>query len=378
MDSLLVRRSSYVTKSGTNTYHGNAAYWWNGRLLNANDWMNKQGQIASGEPNQAGFSNANQWAASFGGPIIKNKTFFFVDYEGMRFVLPNQDLVTAPTPGFAAAVIANVPAAETSAFTTLMGLYTNAKGYGSAQVNPLSAGDSCSALTLAVSVPGFTPGVTPCSQSYTATPTALAWEYILGIRVDQKLGNNDNIFGRYKLDHGLQPTRLDPISPVFDANSLQPSWDSQVSETHVFGPTKTNSFTATLSHYVAQFQQGSQAAATFNYAQVFNEDSSQYNFTSPNGAAYAFPQGRNITQYQFIDDFSWTRGNHTFKFGENFRRYDVSDHNFFFNSPAVYWGYTTNWVTVFCGWPGISVPQEPQSIEQCADSPVGHRSVRPG
>ena len=358
---------SYVTKSGTNTYHGNAAYWWNGRLLNANDWMNKQGQIASGEPNQAGFSNANQWAASFGGPIIKNKTFFFVDYEGMRFVLPNQDLVTAPTPGFAAAVIANVPAAETSAFTTLMGLYTNAKGYGSAQVNPLSAGDSCSALTLAVSVPGFTPGVTPCSQSYTATPTALAWEYILGIRVDQKLGNNDNIFGRYKLDHGLQPTRLDPISPVFDANSLQPSWDSQVSETHVFGPTKTNSFTATLSHYVAQFQQGSQAAATFNYAQVFNEDSSQYNFTSPNGAAYAFPQGRNITQYQFIDDFSWTRGNHTFKFGENFRRYDVSDHNFFFNSPAVYWGYTTNGLQSFAD--GLAY-QYRKSLNQSSNVPI--------
>jgi hypothetical protein len=51
---------SYVTKSGTNQFHGNAEYWWNGRLLNANDWMNKQGQVASGEPNKAGFSNAHQ------------------------------------------------------------------------------------------------------------------------------------------------------------------------------------------------------------------------------------------------------------------------------------------------------------------------------
>ena len=61
--------------------------------------------------------------------------------------------------------------------------------------------------------------------------------------------------------------------------------------------------------------------------------SSIYNFSIPNrfNAAHAFPQGRNITQYQFIDDFSWTHGNHNFKFGENFRRYDVSDHNFFFN-----------------------------------------------
>jgi len=177
--------------------------------------------------------------------------------------------------------------------------------------------------------------------AYTATPKALAWEYIVSARVDQKLSANDNIFGRYKLDHGLQPTSLDPISSLFDANSLQPAWDAQAQETHVFGPNVTNSLTATFSHYVAIFN-APNAAKTFNYAEAFNEDQTIYNFTVPNNGAPSFPQGRNISQYQFIDDFSWTRGNHTFKFGENFRRYDVSDHNFFYNSPRVYWGYTTN------------------------------------
>jgi len=290
---------SYVTKSGTNAFHGNAMYWWNGRLLNANDWMNKQGQAAAHaidptQPaNQPGFSNANQWATSFGGPIIKNKTFFFVDYEGMRFVLPNQDLVTAPSSQFAAAAMAEVASlhpGESSTYNTLMGQWLNAKGYSSALPNPNSGTDSCSALTFTTSTWDPT---TPCSVSYTATPTALAWEYIFGVRVDQKLGNNDNLFGRYKLDHGLQPTRLDPINPVFDANSLQPSWDSQVSETHVFGPTKTNSFTATLSHYVAQFQQGSQAAATLNSAQTFSEDSNLYDFTSL--TAPLTPSRRDVT-----------------------------------------------------------------------------------
>jgi hypothetical protein len=366
---------TYVTKSGTNAFHGNAAYWWNGRLLNGNNWMNKQGQAAAHaidptQPaNQAPFSNANQWAASFGGPIIKNKTFFFVDYEGMRFLLPNVDQVTAPTPAFIAAAEANVAVVnpgESSTYNQFLGFYQNAPGYNSATPNlpgcfdslgnPVScasvaslpanggSGDSCNGLVLA----GFASGLgnTPCSQTYTAIPKALAWEYILGIRVDQKLGNNDNIFGRYKLDHGLQPTSLDPIDSRFDANSLQPSWDTQVSETHVFGPTKTNSFTATLSHYVALFTAPG-AAALFNYQEVFNEDSSLYNFTSPNATGASFPQGRNITQYQFIDDFSWTRGNHTFKFGENFRRYDISDHNFTINTPLVYWGYATNFLQSF-------------------------------
>ncbi|HEX4785562.1 MAG TPA: carboxypeptidase regulatory-like domain-containing protein [Candidatus Sulfotelmatobacter sp.] len=326
---------TYVTKSGTNTFHGNAAYWWNGRLVNANNWINKESQAFSGDKNQAPFSNANQWATSFGGPIIKNKTFFFVDYEGMRFLLPNVDQVTAPTTAFinaAEAEVALLHPAESPDYNKLMNFWQTAPGYSGATPNPVTPGDDCASLVL----PGFTSG-TPCSQTYIAVPKALAWEYILSFRVDQKLGNNDNIFGRYKLDHGLQPTSIDPINSLFDANSKQPSWDSQVSETHIFGPTKTNQFTATLSHYVAQFT-APQAEATFNYGQAFS-GFGQYDFTSPNAGAASFPQGRNITQYQFVDDFSWSHGNHTFKFGENFRRYDVSDHNFFYTNPLVYWGY---------------------------------------
>ena len=356
---------SYVTKSGTNQFHGNAAYWWNGRLLNANNWMNKQSELASGTPNIPAFSNANQWATSFGGPILKNKTFFFVDYEGMRFLLPNVDQVTSPSPQFIAAAenqVALLHPTESTDYNKLMSFYTSAPGYGGATPNAPIPGDSCTALTL----PGFAAGTTPCSVSYTATPKALAWEYILSFRVDQKLGNNDNIFGRYKLDHGLQPTTLDPINSLFDANSLQPAWDSQVSETHIFSPTKTNSFTATLSHYVAQFT-APQAAATFNYAQSFNEDQTIYDFTSPNNAITSFPQGRNITQYQIIDDFSWTRGNHTFKFGENFRRYDVSDHNFFYNSPRVYWGYTATTLQNFANGEAY---QYRKNLNQSSDVPI--------
>jgi hypothetical protein len=330
---------TYVTKSGSNGYHGNAMYWWNGRYLNANNWINKESQIATGLPNQAAFSNANQWATSFGGPIIKDHTFFFVDYEGMRFLLPNVDTVTAPTPAFVTAAenaVASLHPAESPDYNKLMSLWQGAPGYATAPQNPVEAGDVCDALGQPGGLPGWVSG-TPCGQTWVITPKALAWEYILGVRVDQKLGANDNIFGRYKLDHGLQPTSLDPINSAFNANSLQPSWDAQASETHVFGPTKTNSFTATVSHYVAIFD-APNAAATFNYAQEFSGFGA-YDFTRPNATAIDFPQGRNITQYQFIDDFSWTRGNHTFKFGENFRRYDVSDHNFFFVNPAVYWGY---------------------------------------
>ena len=68
---------NYVTKSGGNNFHGNAVYYWNGSAMNANDWFN----VATDTPKS--FDNANQWAASFGGPIKKDKLFFFVNTEGL-------------------------------------------------------------------------------------------------------------------------------------------------------------------------------------------------------------------------------------------------------------------------------------------------------
>src|SRR5262249_48104663 len=73
---------NYVTKSGTNGCHGNAAWYYNGRTMNANDWFNN----ATGTDRP--FSVSNEWAASVGGRIIKDKLFFFADNEGLRYVLP--------------------------------------------------------------------------------------------------------------------------------------------------------------------------------------------------------------------------------------------------------------------------------------------------
>lgn len=73
---------SFLTKSGGQTFHGNLQYYWNGRVLNANDWFSN----AYGYPRP--FDNAHQWAGSLGGPIVKNKLFFFFDTEGMRVFTP--------------------------------------------------------------------------------------------------------------------------------------------------------------------------------------------------------------------------------------------------------------------------------------------------
>src|SRR5579875_3700163 len=63
---------NYVTKSGSNAFHGNAEYWWTGSYLDANNWFNGLSTPALPTP----FNNNNQWAASLGGPIKKDKLFF--------------------------------------------------------------------------------------------------------------------------------------------------------------------------------------------------------------------------------------------------------------------------------------------------------------
>lgn len=348
---------SYVTRSGTNTIHGNVNYLWNGRAMNSNDWFNN----LYGAPKP--FSNANQWAGAVGGPIIKDKLFFFLNTEGLRFVLPNVDNVTVPTAAFANAVLANIKATQPAEFNMYQQMFNVwATSPGSSNAQPLA--NSCAGLT-STSLPGFNPATQPCAGRYQSTPTALASEWILSTRVDYRLSDRDSAYFRWRLDHGTQPSYLDPLNPKFDAISNQPAYDNQFSETHIFGPNSTNVFLAAASHYVAQFAQNTAAAASVFPLGIVTSGTVPFSGIDP--VAGSFPQGRNITQYQFTDDFTIIRGKHDLKFGANFRRYDVSDHNFFFNGPSVYFGYTANGLAQFAN--GYAY-QYRQSLNLASDVPI--------
>jgi carboxypeptidase family protein len=100
---------NYITKSGGNEFHGNAVYYWNGRAMNANDWFNKDQPAGQAQPRP--FDNANQWAASIGGPIKKDKLFFFLNTEGLRVLIPlgpSLGTIFVPTAAFENAVVSNL------------------------------------------------------------------------------------------------------------------------------------------------------------------------------------------------------------------------------------------------------------------------------
>jgi carboxypeptidase family protein/TonB-dependent receptor-like protein len=320
---------NYSTKSGTNTFHGNAIWYWNGTRLNANDWFSNAG----GAPR--GHAVSNQWAGSIGGPIIKNKLFFFYNNEGSRYVLPGGGgTVFTPTTAFANAVqanllAANAPAAVQTLYKTMFGLYAGAPGSSLATPatdSKLGCGDFSGT---AVGGTTFGAGGTPCAQQFQSNVNSLNKERLMSVTVDWNATDRDALKFRWKQDRGVQATSTDPINSAFSANSVQPEWDVQVNWTHTFNSRIVNQFIASGLHYSAIFGPPNIAAAlsTFPTSVLFNDGAP---FTTMGGGIvnhelFQYPSGRNVATYQIVDDFSWARGAHTIKFGVNFRRDNLGD-----------------------------------------------------
>ncbi len=329
---------NYTTKSGSNQFHGNAQYYWNGRVLNANDWINK---------NQGGtrpFSNSNQWAGAVGGPIWRDKLFFYFDTEGLRYVLPGGGGTTyIPTASFMNDVIANVQSlhpAELAYYQTMASLYAKASGVGSATPVsiPTYTGES-SNCGLAdgmvlngttygyynISADGSTASVgATCARQFYAAVNNLNTEQLWSGRIDQVIGSSDRISYRVHHDWGVQATGTDPINSAFNANSVQPEWEGQMNESHTFSPSVINQLILSGLYYSAIFgpPNFNASVAVFPTTVSFADG---IGFANVGGSNNNYPQGRNVQQYQVVDDFSWQKGKHALKFGLNLRGNKISD-----------------------------------------------------
>lgn len=234
---------TYITKQGTNHFHGDAIYMWNGRAVNANQFFSNE----VGQPTP--FNNFNQWQTGAQGPIWKNHTFFDVDYEGVRNVLPTAATLTLiPSPQFQAATLANLAsngnAAEIPFYQKAFAIYNNAPGAGAA--TPVANNGGCQDFT------GLPAGV-PCALQFRTTPPNLNREYQWSARVDHVFNEKDSGYIRVLRDNGFQPTYTSPFGPTFNEQSNQPQMSGQISETHVFGPGTVNEFKGSTLYYSASF-----------------------------------------------------------------------------------------------------------------------------
>lgn len=300
---------NFVSKSGTNAFHGNAIYDWNGSALNANNYFNKLHNTA--KP----FDNVNQWAASIGGPIWKERTFFFINNEGLRIVLPTTSSVTIPSEQFETATLANLQTVSPGSipfYNTIFSLYNNAPGASRAQ-NVINNGGCPVGFVL--------PGGAPCALQFQAIPGNYTGEWLLAWRIDHIISEKDQVFLHVFTDHGVQATSTNVINQAFDLSSPQPEWQGQLNETHTFSSRAVNQFIAAFQWSGILFGPANPSATLAVFPTQLNFSDGSFNTLGQN---QAHPVGRHITQYQIVDDFSFRWGKHTLKAGVDFLRDDLN------------------------------------------------------
>ncbi|HEX4164088.1 MAG TPA: hypothetical protein VHZ55_01320, partial [Bryobacteraceae bacterium] len=298
------------------------------------------------------------------GPIWKNHTFFDVDYEGLRNLLPTAaNLNLIPSPQFETATLANLAGdgngAEIPFYKQLFTVYSSAPG--TAGATPVAAGGGCQGFT------GLPAGV-PCALQFRSTPGNTNKEYLWSARVDHTLSATDRFYVRVSRDNGFQPSFTSPFGAVFNDESNQPQMTGQISETHVFGPNTVNEFKGSALFYAAVFEPSDPAGALAALPTFIAFSGNPFTATGAFGqpGPFYYPQGRRVFQYQILDDISHVRGKHTFRLGFSWLHDNVTDLDFQGTGGPLHGAITTNLADFFNGGgPNTSLNQAfPSSPEE--------------
>jgi hypothetical protein len=310
-----------VTKSGTNTFHG-ALYEYNRNSLGyANDWFNKQGELQSGEPNQPGKLIRNTFGGSLGGPIKKDKLFFFFNYEGQRTAENSQQTRVVPSAQYRQGYLTyqyctdpNDPSCAQTSTTTL----------SPAQVATLDApcvangvcttpGPNAAALALFQQYPlpnGATQGDGYNLLSYTfASPFPGSLNTSI-LRLDYAVTQKHHVFVRGNLQKdtqaGVEDFPGDPPSSRLEDNSKGFS----AGETWSVTPNIVNDIRYGL------IRQG------YSNRGTGQGDYTTFRFLNDAGTDPAYITRTaivNVPVNNVVDNLTWTKGSHTLGFGGNWR-----------------------------------------------------------
>ena len=251
---------SLISKAGTNAFHGSVFDYLRNNYFDAHGPIKNSHKIP--------VFQLNQFGGSIGGPIVKDQTFFFLNYEGFRQQLggvPQTGFV--PSPSFRTELAAAQPA---------LAFIVNAYPQGQA---PTSDPD----------VDSFT-GVVPSPNSENAGT----------VRVDHRFTDHDSIYGRYNIDDGISTSALNALAQGITVDSRVQNF--VLEETHILNPRVINE--AQFGFNRNTFIQSQQTGVPFNFS-ITNFTSLSENYTK-----------EQVGQSESVNDtVTWTKGNHTLKFG---------------------------------------------------------------
>lgn len=322
---------NYVTKSGTNQFHGNLYEIWNGALLNAADYFTN-----ATPGNHKPGSTVNHFGGSLGGPILHNKLFFFFDSEWIRIALPIVTPAVVPTTAFQDYVLQQLPLGGKDAITgatyppapqmvpfyqKMFSLYENVYGTPLAVLGcPFDADGSQAG--------GNPPTGNGCANRQSVSHSSDDHEQVQTARIDYDISTNDTAWFRFQEDTGLQAAWTDPINPVFDAISPQPLYSFAAGYTHIFSQDVVNYFNPGFSWYESLFAPSNFQQTLAAFPIVLQGNGGDAPFTTIGGLDNTWVQGRRASRVFINDNLAWSRGAHEFRFGTNTRIFRLNDYDF--------------------------------------------------
>ena len=302
-----------VTKSGSNQLHGSVFEYFRNDALDARNYFNCAICSPGGTLQPQNAFHNNQFGGSLGGAIVKDKTFFLVSYEGQReivgfpspVVIPSQALIEADTPpGGINPIIQNI--LNTNPWGVLPATGNNIDGTSTVEVN---------------------------------APATNRLDSMIA-KIDEHLHHDDLLTGRYYFGDSSQSA---PLAIV--GGNVLPGYNTVV-------PTRVQVVSLSYTHVIsprllAEFRGGwNRFAESFSAQDVKTDpaslglNTSNANFTTQDfglpvisvsglaglGANKSNPRGRVDSNWQYLNNFSYNRGNHNWKFGFEFRRTSVNQY----------------------------------------------------
>lgn len=319
-------------KSGTNEFHGTAFEFLRNDKLDANNFLTN----AAGQPKAA--FRQNQFGAVFGGPVIRNKTFFFADYQGTRQASAAGSSISDIAP--AALRAGDFSGVSTTIFDPASrrigptGLVISDPLPGNIipqnRMNPSSV-----AVETLVPLPNFGAS-SALSRNFFYAAARHSTTDQGDIRVDETISAKDNLFARFSISDTFTPgVGSYPGFIGGGSDSIDHSQQAVLSEIHIFSPTLVNEFRfGYIRHNGSSFGntgQGRAYAAEHNLATLpsplpgFPSFSFIYAGTVSGSAEFSGwgggdPNLNVENRFQWAENLNWTHGRHTVKTGVDLRR----------------------------------------------------------
>lgn len=349
-----------VTKGGTNQFHGSLYEFNRNGLGEANDWFLKESQLSATLPNKPTQLVWNNYGGTIGGPILKNRLFFFFNYEGHRQnvgasieqVVPStllQDgIIQYQCADAAACTGMEVTGASGTSYPIQAGNYALGPTQ-LASMDPLGIGPSQGALAyfhtyLTPNDPNF--GDPPNFEGYRfAAPTTTRENWMIG-RLDYKItqnGNHSLFFRGTGVDEHYGNAPFLPGRPP-ETKSSSVAKGFVAGYTSVWGPRLVNNFRYGLT------RDSSATSGDSNQPWVEMRDL---------GQDIAYSYGDTSPVHNIVDTVDWTKGSHSLQFGTNF----LLSRLYTYNYGAVFSNALTNsdWVSPG-GFANLDSPLNPACI----------------